>query len=559
MFLGSLILLFSALMITASTSLPVYNKIMTYFNPAFEGRTITDPVAHYNKYQLWIGVFIGLMSGFTQYLRWKEQNWKKRATKVLVRIGIAAAITAVLSWALSYWIDLTAWQYVLLLFCGVFTVVTNLDYLIFFGRTNLKRLAISFGHVGFGLLVIGVLVSGLNKYHISSNPFAQRGLIDAERLDRNIMLFEGLPMYMSGYRVTYRSDWFEGNNRYYDVFFEEIDPLTGRAVDSFSVRPTALYDNQVTKVAAYNPDTKHFLHKDIFTHIASIPLREADAEAARAEEDSLKFRSYLLEEEGALVLVDTFFGGDSTIIRDYQLRFGGWNFNPTHDGYAPENGDITLGATLLIDDARKDTTYLAEPMLVLRGSLLYTFPVQVQQIAMKFRLAEQAMDRVFVPEENLDYTKLQFRLQQEENLNGLQLKFLQFNTEPEHPEYQKEQDDIAVGARVLVTDPVSGIRDTLEPMYLIRNNRPYNLKAFSPSTGLHLRFTALDPATETVEIFAARQEPSESAVAVEVAKSPRTDFLILESIVFPGINLVWLGSIMMLGGLLLGSLNRIRN
>ncbi|MCB0563447.1 MAG: hypothetical protein KDD01_03640, partial [Phaeodactylibacter sp.] len=38
MFIGTLVLLFSALIITASTSLPVYNKAMQFFDPAFEGR-----------------------------------------------------------------------------------------------------------------------------------------------------------------------------------------------------------------------------------------------------------------------------------------------------------------------------------------------------------------------------------------------------------------------------------------------------------------------------------------------------------------------------------------
>ena len=40
MFIGSLVLLFSACLITASTSLPVYNKIVELFDPTFEGYVI---------------------------------------------------------------------------------------------------------------------------------------------------------------------------------------------------------------------------------------------------------------------------------------------------------------------------------------------------------------------------------------------------------------------------------------------------------------------------------------------------------------------------------------
>ncbi len=39
---------------------------------------------------------------------------------------------------------------------------------------------------------------------------------------------------------------------------------------------------------------------------------------------------------------------------------------------------------------------------------------------------------------------------------------------------------------------------------------------------------------------------------------PRTDFIVLEAIVFPGINLFWLGSLMMLGGLAISMFYRRR-
>ena len=44
-FIGSLVLIFSAVLITVSTSLPVYNKIRQIFDPNFIGRVITDPRA----------------------------------------------------------------------------------------------------------------------------------------------------------------------------------------------------------------------------------------------------------------------------------------------------------------------------------------------------------------------------------------------------------------------------------------------------------------------------------------------------------------------------------
>jgi len=56
MFIGTLVLLFSSVLITVSTSLPVYNKIMEFFDPAHAALVIEDQEEHHNKYQLWIGV-----------------------------------------------------------------------------------------------------------------------------------------------------------------------------------------------------------------------------------------------------------------------------------------------------------------------------------------------------------------------------------------------------------------------------------------------------------------------------------------------------------------------
>ena len=71
MFIGSLVLLFSTVLISGATSLPVFNSIVSYFNPDFVGRVINDPVPHYNKYQLWIGVFISFLSGFALFMRYR--------------------------------------------------------------------------------------------------------------------------------------------------------------------------------------------------------------------------------------------------------------------------------------------------------------------------------------------------------------------------------------------------------------------------------------------------------------------------------------------------------
>nr|MCU0349129.1 cytochrome c biogenesis protein ResB [Saprospiraceae bacterium] len=71
-----------------------------------------------------------------------------------------------------------------------------------------------------------------------------------------------------------------------------------------------------------------------------------------------------------------------------------------------------------------------------------------------------------------------------------------------------------------------------------------------PSMGLHFYLTKIDPATESFEVQIAEGKTNTKPLPIEVAqKSFRTDYIVLETIVFPGINLFWLGSTLMMVGL----------
>jgi len=81
MFIGSLVLLFSSILITFTTSIPVYNKVAELLGYDLGLTSPLEPIQHYNKYQVWIAIFIGLFSAVSQYLRYREFNWKGHQKK----------------------------------------------------------------------------------------------------------------------------------------------------------------------------------------------------------------------------------------------------------------------------------------------------------------------------------------------------------------------------------------------------------------------------------------------------------------------------------------------
>jgi cytochrome c-type biogenesis protein CcmF len=542
MFIGSLVLFFSAILITGATSLPVYNKLMQLFNPKFVGAALQDPMAHHNRYQLWIAIFIGLLSGFGQFLRYQERNWSGNRKKVAIHLGISALIAAGLTGLNSMWIDVRAWQLYVLLFSAMFTVIANADYLFTVLKGNLKLAGSAVSHVGFGVLVLGIMSTGLNKEWISSNAFAMDGLIEGmgnEMESKNILLLKEAPMPIkSGYEANYLRDTVERQTRTFSVNFKRRDQNGNYTGETFELYPNVMYDRQFTKVVASNPSTKHFWDHDIFTHVSSLPKAELDPEFAKQQEDSLQFESYVARV------------GDTIFTKKHFLVVEDLTRQPKHPDYHAEKEDLAFGLKLSVHALDNPNVYSAEPMMYVRpGSGGFTLPANIGQMQMKVRLTEASMNQIFKVEESLNYQKFTAKEGESFQYKGFTVQFVKIERDIKHPNYAAQEGDIAVASQLAVTAP-NGSKSEIAPVYLIRDNRPYSLKDEIPALGIHVRFENIDPKTGVMTFSIAQAEADQRGIPVEIAENAaRSDYIVLEAIVFPGINFVWIGSIMMLLGL----------
>ncbi len=555
MFIGSLVLLFSAVLISFTTSIPIYKKVAGFFGTDLNITSPLDPIAHYNKYQLWIGVFVAVLSGVAQFMRYREPNWSKTAPSFYKNMGISFVASLVVTFFLKQWIDANAWQYTLLLFTGVFAILTNLIYLITFIKGNLKVAGSTLSHMGFGIMIIGILASGLNKHFISSNPFAFEGMMAKEMLAKNVILFKENPMYMSGYEVVYKKDSIWGVNREFEVEYTKKDEK-GAIVEQFSVFPNVLYDKSFTKIAASNPSTKHYLHKDIFSHVAALPPSELDPELAKEMEDSLDYQRLDLTIGEWMSVSDTLpiVDADTFRVKHFEVLLESVEKNAKNKDYIPQEGDISLGLNMKVKDLKSEKIHDAKPIIVLRGNMLYGFPAKVRDIYWKFKIPDILFDQVIKPEEKLGYQSYNFKEGDQIKIDDLVIKFLGFDKAPQHPDYKAVEGDIAVGALLQVTKGQQSFQ--AKPVYLLRGNSPFNLKDEIEKLGLHFRFNSIDPYTKSINIAVAQDEQA-SVYSVELAqKVSPTEYIVLEAIIFPGINFFWLGSCMMLFGLALSMFRR---
>lgn len=560
MLIGSIVLFFSAALITTSTSLPVFNTIMdATIEPGYIGRVIEDPIEHYNKYQLWIAVLIGFLSGATQYLRYGARNWDSFKKKFFTHLGAAILLSIAGAFFIGSFLNNAHWQHYVLVFSGLFAVISNLDYLITFIKGNLKASASVISHLGFGLLIFGILFSGLNKDYLTSDPFGQQGILVQEQLKSNLALFQNVPYPANSYWFTYTGDTLEGNLKKFNINFKKTDGES-QVLEEFNLKPSAIYDAKFTNIGAFNPDTKHYWNKDIFTSVTGYPSHLQNIDSLKIMEDTMVFNPYTIQYR------DTFHLTNKVKLRSgFRMdtiigHFDEYTFSPVHENIDLDSVDLAVGATISFKHPIIDSIYTVTPALVLTEGLVYQYPVTIDPLRLRVGLNESVFEQVFTQENELVYENILLRKNESTSFKGYTIGLAGFDNTPTNNKYRPEEDDIALAAELTIRKEGDRRAYDSNPIIIIRGNQQFSIKDYIPDLGLHVRFNKIDPKTEQMTFSLASEERNLSSVKVNIAENvPRSDILVIESIIFPGINLVWLGTCMMLFGLLLGMIVRSKN
>jgi cytochrome c-type biogenesis protein CcmF len=278
MFVGSLLLIISAVYIIVLTSLPFINKL---FGTSW---AIGENVEYvYNRIMILVAIIIGVLTAITQYFKYKETTRKYIWSKLL----IPTIATVVLSAALSIWGEVKFDKHGLgflvgihvALWTSIYTIIANATYLGSVLKWKMKAAGASITHFGFGLMLLGILISSAKKELISRNAggISVAGLKDAKGRDddplENVTLLYNTPVKMGKYVVTYLGDSTEEKNSkvYFKIRFIEVDPKDDETiVDAFNITPNAfLVKSGENSQLSSNPGAKHYLSSDVFVYITS--------------------------------------------------------------------------------------------------------------------------------------------------------------------------------------------------------------------------------------------------------------------------------------------------
>ncbi|WP_257666434.1 cytochrome c biogenesis protein CcsA [Parapedobacter tibetensis] len=372
LFIGALVLSVACVQIIASTSIPVFNAVFgTKVAPPI------DPVQHYNKWQAGFAVVIGILSAFTQFMKYKRTDVRKFYVSAIASLVVAVVITAIVVYVTKVY---TNFMYILMVFAATYTIVANGRILGEAIKGKWKLTGSAVAHIGFGLLLIGALVAAATNEVISVNNsgyIAVAGFDQVEKPGDNLFLTEDEPVQMGDYRITYVGDSVVPPNVYYKINYEKIDEETGRVTESFQLRPFAQNNPQMGGLIG-TPDTRHYLTHDIYTLITAA-MSDTHQQSQGADEQT-GFEDY---EEPAIYETNI---GDTLRYRNGYIVVTGINRNATLQNIPKGEDDVIVGLHLNVHTA-EGQMYEVEPVFLIKDGATYDFSKDVEEQGLRFRFS----------------------------------------------------------------------------------------------------------------------------------------------------------------------------
>jgi len=369
MLIGSLVLFLSAIVIISITSIPVYNKLFgTKIAPP------EDPAFAHNQVQVFVAILIGILSGIGQYLKYKggaqKYSFLKSIRGNLIATGVISTLIFLLigiaykekgiGFLAALWIATVT---------SVFTIISNAHYWIFILKWKLKSAGASIGHIGFGMILLGILLSSANKSVLSWNTTGinvlqkdPNGKNPVGNPMENITLFEGIATDMGKYNVTYVRDTIDTmDKRFFELKFVEKEK-SHQTKDSFYLYPDVLKNNKGMEGFSANPSSKHYWNKDIFVYVTSFQ--------DHSKEDTIKFKPHQIKV------------GDSVFYSNGYVKLEKVFVNPT------ANKPVNVNELVLQMSVHSVTglTYDARPKIQLEGMSMTMIPdtIKAQNLIVNF-------------------------------------------------------------------------------------------------------------------------------------------------------------------------------
>jgi cytochrome c-type biogenesis protein CcmF len=387
-FIGATVLCLAAFQVIATTSIPVYNKVLESFGKISNLALPADQVAHYSKFQIWFFMIIALLTGVGQYMWWRKLENKK--WDALITPGI---LTLLLSAGLIAFGEMKNPVYMALLVASIFALMTNGTILLDVIRGNYRLSGGAIAHIGMALMLLGILYSAGYTKVISINT---SGLLISKQEEftkdnnkqnkENTLLWLNQPERMGQYQLTYRGQRIEARdvpgyiprndveviegdfhgialrdieqngkvyhkkgdtlalypeNTYYDVEYREPNGQI------FNLYPRAQVNERMGLLAS--PDIRHKADRDMYTYVNSVPNPGDENKWEKTETFNVAIK-------------DTFFLNDYVAILDDVVR--------TNEVEGMEIGETDAAVRAKVRVLDKNGEHILSPAFIIKNRMV---------------------------------------------------------------------------------------------------------------------------------------------------------------------------------------------
>ena len=380
MFVGAIFLGLSCFHLVLVTSIPVWNTMFgTKVAPP------TDLAGHYNVIQGSFAMVITLLTGFSQFLKYKKTDITRFFITTISYLVFAALITALVVYVTGlYKLHFVFWMVML---GSIYSILANGKVLADALKGKFKLAGSAVAHIGFALMLVGALIAAGTRGVVSKND---KGSINVAGFDKgtgpgdvheNVMIYKNEPVKMGIYTVTYLGDSVAAPKRYFKVDYKKYDN-NGEIADEFILRPNVLTNPQAGSEPSPVPDTKHFLLHDLYTHITALPIvketptGDAQTDADHGAADDKNYDPPVTHEVAV---------GDTMRFREGYIILRSLNKEAQVQNIPLGDSDVAIGAKLEIVSNGK--TYQAEPVYMLKNKNVFYFDRMVEDAGLKLRFA----------------------------------------------------------------------------------------------------------------------------------------------------------------------------
>lgn len=362
-FSGAMLLVATAVVITVGTSSPILGKL-------FREAPSTVPIDFYNRWTLPLSIVFVFLAGLGQLFWWHKMSVENVNRVLLKPIGFSVASTiavlvftpfveesirvtrdvaeprGVVQAGLAGGLEQFWGLYgpgllmLLLVFAAFFALYGNGLVLWKIGRGNPRMAGGAMAHVGFAIMVLGIIASSG-----FSRPIAQGTGVQIGENRENFVLTRGQTRVVDGYTVTYAGQERTARNR--PVYVLHFEDPRGR---SFTLRPVVYKSEQNQWIQ--HPDHEIYPDKDVFVAVAPSVMFETATDSEGGEQ----------EKRGEISLSR----GDTVVVgRDeYSVTFVNYDTNIASD-MVPDSTEIAVAALLDVTNLETGETRRLTPVYLI--------------------------------------------------------------------------------------------------------------------------------------------------------------------------------------------------